>query len=643
MTLFEPTLRVNRLVVFQNNHVAFDCSFHTGVNVIRGRNSSGKTTVMDLLAFSMGAENIRWKPEALRCTTTVVEVQLNGAVACLRRGIDTAQQQPMSIFWGAIEDSLKAGPQQWELYPFKRSVHKISFSQALFNALDMPQAQGDGASNLTMHQLLRVIYADQPSVHSPIFRLDHFDSPLTREMVGGYLSGVYDEGLYAAQLRIRDLDNQITKQETELRSIFSVLGHSGHAQDLVFLNERITDLEIARNELNDKVAALKETQAVAPKEVKKDSRKAQEAIVNLRQKLNAARRAESAAKDTSDAIQLDLADSLMFVQELESRLRSLDESKETRSYFGNLQFRFCPSCLSELSDAEAGPEHCHLCTNPIDDGRGDTQILRMRNELNIQLKESKSLIELRSKELEELRVSIPLLSAEVKLLEQDYYAVANFWSTGAEIGLVEVSRKLGALDEEIRQAYEQKKLATVISELQSRRDKLAAETSSLEERITLLEKKQTQRKAEVAHEVNSVMVRLLKQDLPLQPEFINAEDAKFDFVDNAVYVNGSRHFSESSAVVLRHIFHLAFLSASIKKKYMRFPRFLMLDGIDDGGMEKDRSHRLQEIIVDECSTYDVDYQVIFATSEINPNIERSGLVVGRFFTPENRSLDVREI
>lgn len=643
MTLLEPTLRVNRLVVFQNNHVAFDCPFHAGVNVIRGRNSSGKTTVMDLLAFSLGAENIRWKPEALRCTATVVEVQLNGAVACLQRVIDAAQQQPMSIFWGTFEDSLKVGPHQWELYPFKRSVHKISFSQALFDALDMPQAQGDGASNLTMHQLLRVIYADQPSVHSPIFRLDNFDSPLTREMVGGYLSGVYDDALYAAQLRIRELNAQLNKQETELRSIFNVLGRSGQAPDLAFLNERITDLESARNDLTASMAALKEGGTLSSKEANKEANKARAAIEGLRQKLNVARRDESAKRDRLEALDLDIADSRLFVQELESRLRSLDESKETRTYFGNLQFRFCPSCLSELSDARADSEHCHLCTSPLGDGRGDVQILRMRNELNIQLKESKSLIDSREKEANDLRVDIPFLSAEMRRLEQDYYAVANSWSTGREVALEDTARKIGALDQEIRQAYEQQKLATVISELQGRRDELMAESSRLEERITLLEQKQAQRKTEVANEVSATMVRLLKNDLPLQPEFINAEDARFDFVDNAVYVNGSRHFSESSAVVLRHVFHLALLSASVKKKYMRFPRFLMLDGIDDGGMEKERSHRLQEIIVDECATYDVEYQVIFATSEINPKIQDSDLVVGEFFTPDNRSLHVRAI
>ena len=170
--MFEPTLIVKRLIVLQNAHTALDIKFHKGVNVVRGRNSSGKTTVMDLLAFSLGAESIRWKPEALRCTETIVEVDLNGGTACFRREISNDPQQPMAIYWGGLTSAFAAPQESWERYPFKRSPLKSSFSQVVLEALKMPQAQGDGASNLTLHQLLRVLYADQPSVHSPIFRLD---------------------------------------------------------------------------------------------------------------------------------------------------------------------------------------------------------------------------------------------------------------------------------------------------------------------------------------------------------------------------------------------------------------------------------------------------------------------------------------
>lgn len=76
---------------------------------------------------------------------------------------------------------------------------------------------------------------------------------------------------------------------------------------------------------------------------------------------------------------------------------------------------------------------------------------------------------------------------------------------------------------------------------------------------------------------------------------------------------------------------------------MRLPRFMMLDGIDDGGMEKGRSHNLQKIIVNETANYEHDFQLIFATSEINPDYEDTELTVGRYYNPSARSLDVRYV
>lgn len=640
MTLLEPTLRVVRLQVLQNAHIAFDCSFHGGVNVIRGRNSSGKTTIMDLLAFSLGSENIRWKAEALMCTHTLVEVQLNGSVACLLREIGESQQRPMSIFWGPVDEAREAGFHQWERYPFKRSAHSISFSQALFTALNMPIAQGDGASNITMHQLMRVLYADQPSVHSPIFRIDSFDNPLTRATVGDYLAGAYDDELYGAQLRLRDLETQISKQDSELRSIFHVLGRSGQTPDLQFLNDKVVELQAARDELSKALEKLKEERVVP----KAEAAKAKSVADGLRAKLNVALKAETTAKDKLKTLELDISDSVLFVREVESRLRSLDESKETRSYFGNLHFQFCPSCLSELSDARADKQHCHLCTSELGEGRGDVQLLRMKNELSIQLKESRLLLETKTRAAEEIRLELPKLTQSLRRLERDYAAVANTWSSEVEAAIEDHARRIGQADEELRQAFEHQKLASVISELQNRRDELIKERDRLDDRIAQLQDANAQRKFQVSQEVSAAMVRLLRLDLPLTPEFINAERVDFSFVDNTVFVNGSKNFSESSAVVLRHIFHLALLTASTRKPFMRLPRFMMLDGIDDGGMEKARSHRLQQIIAEECATYECDYQIIYATSDINPDFaEENEMLVGRFYTPTARSLDVRDV
>jgi len=637
MTLLKPTLKVNRLIAYQNSHVAFNCRFHAGVNVVRGRNSSGKTTVMDLLAFSLGAENIRWKAEALQCTDTFVEVELNGRVATFRREISDENQRPMFIFWGGFEDGLNAEHQHWERYAFKRSVHQMSFSQAIFNALEIPIAQGDGASNLTLHQLLRVLYADQPSVHSPIFRADPFDTALTRETIGGYLSGVYDDDLYSAQLQLRHVTSTLSKLEAELKGIFNVLGRSGQSPDLIFSNDKVVELEEVRDRLVLSMSQLKATRKLS----KDNEANVKSKADDVRSSLNAAKRLESQLKDELESNELEIGDSLLFVRELEERLKNLDQSDTTRSYLGNIEFQFCPCCLANLKGRSVDAGSCHLCMSDISGENAESQLLRMRNELLIQLKESNQLIESRSLKSEAIRRELPLSVERIKRLEAEYKLVAMSWSSDVEIALEDMARKLGNLDEEIRQAYEAQKLASVIADLQKKRNDLSLELNQLEDRIRLSEMKQEARKLDVARDVESNLLRLLKKDLPLQADFVEGRTASFSFVDNTVSVNGSKNFSESSAVVLRHLFHLAFFTVSMQKSYMRLPRFMMLDGIDDGGMEKDRSHRLQEIIVEECESYSVDYQLIYATSEINPDFEKSDLVVGRAFTPQARSLDIK--
>ncbi|WP_414445375.1 AAA family ATPase [Burkholderia sp. 22PA0106] len=639
MTLLKPTLRVNRLIVFQGGHAAFDGAFHMGVNILRGRNSSGKTTIMDLLAFSLGAENIRWKPEALICSQTIVEVQLNYGVACLSRDIGEESMRPMRIYWGGMEKALVAGSHEWERYSFRRTENQSSFSQAIFTALEMPLAKGDGASNLTMHQLLRVLYADQPSVHSPIFRDDIFDSSLTRQVVGGYLSGVYDDDLYSAQLKIRDLEIKLNRCESELKGIYKVLGKSGQTPDLEFSNDQIDELNLVRDELTKQIEQLKIDRTLP----RKDANKARAKADGLRAKLNEARKNQSQMVDELAALDLDVGDSLLFIREIEERIKSLDESKDTRAYLGNLEFRFCPSCLSDLKDDGMAENQCHLCTSSLDGGKSDGQMLRMRNELAIQLSESRKIVDEYQSSSDALRRDIPIIGEEIKRLEKEYKAVASSWSSEVEIVLEETARKLGAIDEEIRQAHGRQKLAAVIADLQKDRDLLSSELAGLNEKIIALKQQQMARQLEVNGSVEKAMIRLLKQDLPLQPEFVNPKNVDFSFENNAVYVNKTRNFSESSAVVLRHIFHLALLTASMQRPYMRLPHFMMLDGIDDGGMEKNRSHKLQEIIVNECVAYRGEYQVIFATSDISPELEGTEYVVGRAFSSDHRSLDVRPI
>jgi DNA repair exonuclease SbcCD ATPase subunit len=98
MMRFDPTLIVRRLVVQRNDVAVYDEHFHEGVNVVRGENSSGKSTVLNCIFYGLGGDLADWSEVALLCTRVVLEVELNGKIATLSREISSSIGQPMDIF-----------------------------------------------------------------------------------------------------------------------------------------------------------------------------------------------------------------------------------------------------------------------------------------------------------------------------------------------------------------------------------------------------------------------------------------------------------------------------------------------------------------------------------------------------------------
>jgi predicted nucleic acid-binding Zn-ribbon protein len=196
-------------------------------------------------------------------------------------------------------------------------------------------------------------------------------------------------------------------------------------------------------------------------------------------------------------------------------------------------------------------------------GYVESQALRLRNEIAVQLKESRGLMEARDLEISELKNALPQIAAAVRRLEKEYRDSGESWSSEVETAVEQAARRLGALDEEIKQAYQRRQLASIVAELQEKRDKLRNEEAKLTDRVTALVAKQSQRREEVAVAVAKNAMRLLREDLPRQKEFIDPRSFVFDFVENSVYVNGAKHFSESSTVLLRHVFHCLLRALSL--------------------------------------------------------------------------------
>jgi hypothetical protein len=97
------------------------------------------------------------------------------------------------------------------------------------------------------------------------------------------------------------------------------------------------------------------------------------------------------------------------------------------------------------------------------------------------------------------------------------------------------------------------------------------------------------------------------------------------------------NFAESSNVILKNAALASLLLAACTDREFWHPGFLLMDSIEDKGMEQERSHNFQKFLVDESRKLNVPHQIIFTTSMLNPLLEDPKLTVGPKYTRENKT------
>src|SRR5699024_2092090 len=185
-------LFVERLVIYSKGKVVYDQLFNTGVNIIRGWNTTGKSTIIELRVYGLGGEFKDWNEYQSKCDYVVTQIRINSFVLTLKREIDDSGRASMHVLDGTIDGSLES-QDSWQVFPSRRSAEKFSFSQKLFEVLGLPQHKTDESKNLTMHQILRLIYVNQLTSTEKLLNDEpSFDNASTRQAIGEYLLGLDD-------------------------------------------------------------------------------------------------------------------------------------------------------------------------------------------------------------------------------------------------------------------------------------------------------------------------------------------------------------------------------------------------------------------------------------------------------------------
>ena len=624
-------LRINRLRILKSGQAVYDEQFHAGVNIIRGENGSGKSTISDFIFYVLGGEYDNWKTAAQRCDEAQAEIYTKSGIVTIKREIGT-KQTPSYIFYGSMEEASKSGLDGWERHPIRRSENSESISQILFRSIGIPEAKSEGSSNVTMHQILRLLYSDQRTPPTRLFRFESFDTRDIREAVGDLICGMNVYELYELQLELRELDKQFKEKTREWEKLLAALPEDESLSTIESLNSRISQLEREQETLiseisnvdslinNDELKGFAKNRELAKKEIQKAKSK----ISEYEHKI--------------EKLSLELEDLYSYDNYLTDLSHKLPEAAATAEIIGNIEFTHCPACLSSLSPSH-DKHHCILCGAETDSEKEQSKYLQIKQDIQIQHRETSQLIQ--DKELAVLKTK-----KELKSEKRNYEGLISEYTVNFDISispresfLAERNNRLGQIEKEIKFVGNLFDVAQELQRVSQEKADIQSLITQKSDRQKALEMQGAKRKSVALTKVSEIAKSILMADFDRQEEFKKAKSVDLNFGDDAVSVDGEMNFSDSSSVILKNTAILSLFLAALDDHQFYHPRFLLLDNIEDKGMEEKRSHNYQKIVVNALEDRKHNHQVIITTSMMNPELDMEEYVVGPYYTNENKTLN----
>lgn len=627
----KSTLRLGRLIILRGSNHVYDQEFHPGVNIIRGWNSTGKSTIMDFLVYVLGYEIVSWTDEQLLCGSVVAEIFINGVQVCLKRDISETGQAPTLIFEGDYDAAAKDS-ESWLRYSSRRSAERHSFSQQIFDMLGLPMHKNDDDANLTMHQILRLLYVDQLTSTSKLLKADdQHDNATIRRAIGEYLLGIDDLESHNIRQGLMTANKVFEAINGELKAIYKMFGN-----DASSINRKVLNGEIAEvNSTIDSLISKRGDIQVFTHE--KLDEMAEKKTVELADDIGRLNAEIGALQEVRRDTNIELLDTKHFLDSLEYRLRSLSESKLVNGGLGGISFKYCPSCLTEVS-ADVDQHSCALCKADIGNKERDFAYIQMMNEINFQIKESLVLVEDFQNTVNDCNSKIPAYRRQLSILKEEYNDLVSFTDNRSAL-IAEVSTEIGYQKSLIETLEEKLGLVEKVEGLQRRKAGAQGAITELEDRLEALKAKNRNRFETVYSEIERFTSELLVNDGG-EKSFKDPEYLFFDFAKDSMAVNGRSKFSASSMVILKNSLRFSFFLQALQDDESRIPNFLIMDNIEDKGMVAKRSQNFQHLIIDACKDVAADYQLIFTTSMIAEDLNDTPYCVGPYYPEGSYTLNL---
>ena len=602
-------MRLNRIVVAGD----IGCEYEFGdINVLLGDNNSGKSTLVKLILFCLGAPINSFIDEISKkrlCNNVTLEVTLKNG-----RSVRIIRKLPIS--------------EAFLVTPIKCQEEIVNDEITVFNAAEFSdfllESEGysmekiaytkDKMASFRFYFLLRAIYVDQEtSAHSILSDLnmgqDYFTSqPIIKKSIVEKILGKDNSELQKIRIAMQELNKEsatlgaeiafLKEQKEKLESIYSYEWRKLE-NDLLKIKEEKELLSNAEYEQLAKVKIINDKQTSSELVIKQKA---------LNQKV-----------ENDQILKLQISDLENIIKSLDDDIVALNYKMAAKDILEELPILYCPNCLSELSEETIKRGLCENCHKKT----VEEKILNnatLKKTLNDSIAEAQELLVVKKNILHQNRVEIDKLEKEIQKEKKRLFSESQCERNLIQDSINDVKQRLEFLIDKENVLKQYRKIKTDFEKSKERKKIISEKLKEHKEELLEADNKATK----AMHNYNVFKGKFTDY---LKTLFTEIDKCSLD--ENYMpLIDDNKMTSVSSAslkVAIRITYILALLASNCGEDGSHVG-FLLLDSPKDKDLDDYRFEKYLGIIGKECKG-----QILITGSVSDREIYKKELVNAKFF------------
>lgn len=602
-------MRLNRIVVAGD----IGCEYEFGdINVLLGDNNSGKSTLVKLILFCLGAPINSFIDEISKkklCNNVTLEVTLKNG-----RSVRIIRKLPIS--------------EAFLVTPIKCQEEIVNDEITVFNAEEFSdfllESEGystekiaytkDKMASFRFYFLLRAIYVDQDtSAHSILSDLnmgqDYFTSqPIIKKSIVEKILGKDNSELQKIRIAMQELNKEsatlgaeisfLKEQKEKLESMYSYEWRKLE-NDLLKIKEEKELLSNAEYEQLAKVKIINDKQTSSELVIKQKA---------LNQKV-----------ENDQILKLQISDLENIIKSLDDDIVALNYKMAAKDILEELPILYCPNCLSELSEETIKRGLCENCHKKT----VEEKILNnatLKKTLNDSIAEAQELLVVKKNILHQNRVEIDKLEKEIQKEKKRLFSESQCERNLIQDSINDVKQRLEFLIDKENVLKQYRKIKTDFEKSKERKKIISEKLKEHKEELLEADNKATK----AMHNYN-----VFKGKFADYLKMLFTEIDKCSLDENYMpLIDDNKMTSVSSAslkVAIRITYILALLASNCGEDGSHVG-FLLLDSPKDKDLDDYRFEKYLGIIGKECKG-----QILITGSVSDREIYKKELVNAKFF------------